>query len=70
MDFSINKAPTIISNQKNSLEDIEKLFLQKMEDSLKEINLHDDELNDNTNDINMGYISSSNISVVYSDDIL
>jgi hypothetical protein len=69
MDFSINKAPTIISNQKNSLEDIEKLFLQKMEDSLKEIKLHD-ELNDNSIDINMGYISSSNISVVYSDDIL
>jgi hypothetical protein len=57
MDFSINKAPTIISNQKNSLEDIEKLFLQKMEDSLKEIKLHD-ELNDNSIDINMGYISS------------
>ena len=70
MDFSINKAPTIISNQKSSLQDIEKLFLQKMEDSLKEINLHDDELNDNTNDINIGYISSSNISVEYSDDIL
>ena len=69
MDFSINKAPTIISNQKNSLEDIEKLFLQKMEDSLKEIKLHD-ELNDNSIDINMDYISSSNISVVYSDDIL
>ena len=69
MDFSINKAPTIISNQKNSLEDIEKLFLQKMEDSLKEIKLHD-ELNDNSIDINMRYISSSNISVVYSDDIL
>ena len=69
MDFSINKAPTIISNQKISLEDIEKLFLQKMEDSLKEIKLHD-ELNDNSIDINMGYISSSNISVVYSDDIL
>ena len=69
MDFSINKAPTIISNQKNSLEDIEKLFLQKMEDSLKEIKLHD-ELNDNSIDITMDYISSSNISVVYSDDIL
>ncbi len=69
MDFSINKAPTIISNQKSSLQDIEKLFLQKMEDSLKEIKLHD-ELNDNSIDINMGYISSSNISVVYSDDIL
>jgi hypothetical protein len=40
-----------------------------MEDSLKEIKLHD-ELNDNSIDINMGYISSWNISVVYSDDIL
>jgi len=70
MDFSINKAPTIISNQKISLEDIEKLFLQKMEDSLKEIKLYD-ELNDNSFDnINIGYVSSSNISVDYSDIIL
>ena len=70
MDFSINKAPTIISNQKNSLEDIEKLFLQKMEDSLKEIKLYD-ELNDNSFDnVNIGYVSSSNISVDYSDIIL
>ena len=70
MDFSINKAPTIISNQKISLEDIEKLFWQKMEDSLKEIKLYD-ELNDNSFDnINIGYVSSSNISVDYSDIIL
>ena len=70
MDFSINKAPTIISNQKISLEDIEKLFLHKMEDSLKEIKLYD-ELNDNSFDnINIGYVSSSNISVDYSDIIL
>ena len=62
MDFSINKAPTIISNQKISLEDIEKLFLQKMEDSLKEIKLYDE--------LNIGYVSSSNISVDYSDIIL
>ena len=60
----------IISNQKISLEDIEKLFLQKMEDSLKEIKLYD-ELNDNSFDnINIGYVSSSNISVDYSDIIL
>ena len=70
MDFSINKAPTIISNQKISLEDIEKFFLQKMEDSLKEIKLYD-ELNDNSFDnINIGYVSSSNISVDYLDIIL